>query len=576
MRRNRVLYLVIIILLLLSLFYTRLINLSWGLPYPFHPDERNMANAVQNLECGILKSGLEVKNCFNPQFFAYGQFPLYTSYLIVQAQHFFLNTFGSAVSFVEATQSLRLLSVFSSVLVFATALILAREVYKKDSGRNKIILLIIISLLTIFSPGLIQFAHFGTTESILMFCYLALTLYALRVLRRPYKFRDILFSSIIAGIAVATKVSSIILILPTVLSFIYRSVNKIKRKTFLRVLLHLTIFLLFSTLFSIIFSPHNLISFGDFMSSIRYESDVALGKYVVFYSRQFVDSIPLIFQFTRIFPYTLGLPVFVLGLLGFVMLPKTKELNMIRFALFIYLLPATFIFAKWTRFMAPIIPLFVLLAGFTIYDLYKHLQPRIIFSLTLISIVVFASVIPGVAYLSIYRTKDVRIVASEWINAHLPAESVVLSETANVIDIPISDVGNQGKKFRVISFNFYDLDINEELEHQLNESLSEADFILIPSRRIFANHTCQMKSGDNLGYYKSRCKNLAKDYPKLKQYYEDIFLGNFPMRKVHEFTSYPKIELLGKTILEFPDEKAEEGWTVFDHPVIRLYKRIGN
>lgn len=31
--------------------YTRLINISWGLPYPFHPDERNMAASLQQLNC---------------------------------------------------------------------------------------------------------------------------------------------------------------------------------------------------------------------------------------------------------------------------------------------------------------------------------------------------------------------------------------------------------------------------------------------------------------------------------------------------------------------------------------------
>ena len=65
--------------LFLVLVYSRFVGLDWGLPYPMHPDERNMATAIQSLNCGISN----FKECFNPHFFAYGQFPLYLGYLIV-------------------------------------------------------------------------------------------------------------------------------------------------------------------------------------------------------------------------------------------------------------------------------------------------------------------------------------------------------------------------------------------------------------------------------------------------------------------------------------------------------------
>lgn len=45
-------------------------------------------------------------------------------------------------------------------------------------------------------------------------------------------------------------------------------------------------------------------------------------------------------------------------------------------------------------------------------------------------------------------------------------------------------------------------------------------------------------------------------------------------KKVAELSSYPTIELFGKKVIEIKDEMAEETFTVFDHPVIRIYKRI--
>jgi hypothetical protein len=66
---------------------------------------------------------------------------------------------------------------------------------------------------------------------------------------------------------------------------------------------------------------------------------------------------------------------------------------------------------------------------------------------------------------------------------------------------------------------------------------------------------------------------LRKEFPKLNQYYQNLFSGRLGFEKVAEFSTSPKISFFGKTLLEFPDEKTEETWTVFDHPVIRIYKR---
>jgi len=175
--------------------------------------------------------------------------------------------------------------------------------------------------------------------------------------------------------------------------------------------------------------------------------------------------------------------------------------------------------------------------------------------------------------------------ASEWIFKNIPENSYILSETANVVDIPIisqkSKVKSQKlleKNLQIISFNFYDLDQNKELQKELEYHLSLADYIFVPSRRIFANYTCFWPENrndffDKLSYRIDRCYYQQKQLPKLNQYYQNLFSGKLGFIKVAEFSSYPKISFLGKTLIEFPDEEAEETWIVFDHPVIRVYKR---
>ena len=180
--------------------------------------------------------------------------------------------------------------------------------------------------------------------------------------------------------------------------------------------------------------------------------------------------------------------------------------------------------------MAPVFPLMTAIA----LVFLLRVKSKIIFYA-----LVLATAVPGILYLSIYQKPDTRVAASSWIYKNIPEDSYILSETANVVDIP---VGGE-KNYQVISFDFYELDHDPTLQEELKNYLARADYILVPSRRIFANHK----------------KN---EYPLVNKYYEGLSSGTMGFQKVAEFSAG-----LG-------DEEAEETWTVFDHPVIRIYKRI--
>lgn len=315
----------------------------------------------------------------------------------------------------------------------------------------------------------------------------------------------------------------------------------------MKALLNIVRFLLLTLIVTIMFSPQTFISFPEFFSSLMYESSVAVGTYIPFYTRQFVGSTPVVFQFMNIFPYALGWPLFILALLGFIFLSwKNKYVNFLRFAFLVYFIPTAFTFAKWSRFMTPVFPI---LSVFAILFLLR-------FPKKIIIIIIAITIIPGFSYLSIYQQPDVRFTVSEWIYKNIPANSKILSETANVVDIPIpNNYSPITNNYQLASFNFYDLDQDRLLQNQLNQLIEAADYIFVPSRRIFKNHP-------------------ASNYPILNNYYQQLFSGALGFKKVAEFSSYPKISLFGKTILEFPDEAAEETWSVFDHPVIRIYKKV--
>ncbi len=523
---------ILIALLLALLVYTRFVNLPWGLPYPMHPDERNMAIAVQSLNC-------QAKNCLNPHFFAYGQLPLYLAYFLVQINHLLRGGLVKT-NYVEAALALRIISALASII----NVIILIKLVSLVNGKSKLAQLVAFLLIT-FSPFFIQFAHFGTTESLLMLFYsLIIYLSLLFVKEKIPNSKFYSLSSIACGLAIAVKVSAMIFVIVPLLGIL----GNLRKETFFGAVKFLTLTLLVA----VIFSPYNFIDFPEFLGSMRYESSVALGREIVFYTRQFVGSIPVYFQLIKIFPYALGWPILIFFILGFLFLSwKDKTINILRLAFVAYFIPNAFMFAKWTRFMAPVLPIMV-----TVATLFL-ISPKLKVKNYLLVLLTLTMIVPGAAYLSIYQNPDVRVVASAWIYKNIPAKSFILSETANVVDLPLSVSGSQLQisNFQYLSFDFYNLDKNPKLGEELNSYLAKADYIFIPSRRIFMNHP-------------------KKTYPLINDYYQKLFSGSLGFEKVAEFSSSPKISLLGNTVLEYPDEGAEETFTVFDHPVIRIYKKI--
>ncbi len=546
--------------LLAILIVTRFINLGWGLPFPFHPDERNMTMAIIQLRCTSFPI-----DCFNPHFFAYGQLPLYIGYIVAKIIAFMQGAFKHPITFEQATLALRMISAVSSVITFYLLLKMVEVVAGAWKWPIPRIMYFLIGLTFIFSPALIQFAHFGTTESMLMLFYTAITYVSILLFQKKLQPQSgYILLSIILGLAVGTKVSSLVFILlPLYVLYKVETQNQT-----MRVGIFFTgMKLIFGTfLVSCLVSPYNFIDFEGFLGSMHYESAVGIGQDKVFYTRQFMGSIPGVFQIIKIFPFALGLPVVVLSFLGLIFLPWKKEFAILRLAIFSYFIFNAGLYAKWTRFMSPIFPLLIVLAIFLIIYIYTKLP-----KMWLLCVVIALMCLPGLAYVSVYMKPDVRVQATDWMVHHIPANSKVLQEGGNVVDLPLGP-----NNFLMANVDLYALEDNPDSKYSFSSGVQEADYILVPSRRVFANHTCLLptdKQTRNLTYYSSHCAKLQLMYPALNQYYSDLFSGKLGFKEIATFTSYPTLSLFGQQILTFPDESAEETWSVFDHPVIRIYKK---
>jgi hypothetical protein len=461
-----------VFLLIILAFLTRFVGLNWGGGFLFHPDENNMATALSQLDSQNL----------NPHFFAYGQFPLYLG-------HFTLKVFSLPNNFVNSIIILRVYSALFSLL----SLYFFYKVYPH----------LVFILLLIFTPGLIQLAHFGTTESLLILTFI-INLYLAKLIMKKAKFIFFIIAAFSTAIAAATKISGAIFIFPIIVAALYaRS-------------WYLIPYGILCLLFTIALSPYNLLAFPDFISTMRYETQVATGLLPVFYTTQFQNSLPYIFQITKIFPYVNGWPVFLFALLSIPYLViKNKKYSFIIFlSCLIYFLYFGQLYVKWTRFMSPIFFVLPLLAS-----IYLRRFPRLL----------PLALVPGVLFFTHYFFPDTRLTASQYLVSQLPKSTTVISESGNVVNLPVLP-----NNLNIINYDFY-----SAYPSFLSNHLMSADYLIVPSRRVFKNH------------------NL--------KYYENLFNGKLGFQEIKIIKPWSDFFL--------NPENAEETWSVFDRPSIRIYQK---
>ena len=507
MQSSTIKRILISIFLIFLTILTRFYSLDWGNGYFFNPDENNMAIAVSKMTLSDL----------NPHFFAYGQFPLFLT---------FFTTLNHDFSTIILT--LRFWSAMFSSLSILFFYLIAKNIFKSKK------ISYIFTLLLIFTPGLIQLAHFGTTESLLIFVFSANIFLSLKYFENQKK-SYFLFSILISAIGLGSKITAIFFILPF---YICLLLIFLKNKKIQNFIFSTFIFTLILSFLSIIFSPFNIINLSDFKTAMTYETSVAFGESRVFYTRQFENSLPYIFQLKNVFPYANGIFIFIFSFIGFLFFLKNKikkEFLLILIPSIIYFIYAGQLFVKWSRFMSPI---FFIAPFFCLFFIEKFKNKFVILFLLILMIS------PGVYFFSKYFSADIRITATNWIDSNIPSDSFILSESGNVVNLPLFS-----NDLKVENFNFYQLDANSTLSEKLSQNLKSADYIFIPSRRVFKNQN-------------------NNNYPLSQKYYQNLFSRNLGFAEIKTISNQRDLFL--------NSENAEETWSVFDAPTIRIYKKVTN
>ncbi|MGI8420319.1 MAG: ArnT family glycosyltransferase [Candidatus Levyibacteriota bacterium] len=546
----------LVFLTLLGIFF-HFYNLNWGAPWYFHPDERNIATAV---------SQLNFPSQMNPHFFAYGSLPIYTIFFTALLGHFFahlqLTAFHTNVRFEEAIVISRAYSALFATVLIPMLYILGKRIKDRNAG-------MFAALLGTFSVGMIQYAHYGTFELWLTFFIVCLFWHCLNVLNRG-KLGDLILTALIFGVLVAIKVSSLALLPLPIFAIVFHQKQLYTKHVALRkrlegsgiVLLKFIFFLFLAFLVYLPTNPYVLFDQKDFISSMSYESNVGFGTTHVFYTGGFFDTIPLLYQLLHVYPFLLNPLIAILFVMALCYLSyltfKQKQpayFLLILFYLFLFI-SQSILFVKWTRYLLPTLPFIYLIVALTFSavipkkEIANRLQTKLSYAIPFGIVLGVCMLFASSYFKTAFINPDSRIQALVFAKDHMPSNTQILSETYDIGIIPIQN------HFPLIkAFNFYDLDSVsiDATEANLHQQLAHAEYIILPSQRVLQPRILNQKR-----------------FPKGHLFYEQLFNGALGYKMIYQTPCDVFCEI---TYIGDPVYWWEQTVNVFDRPTVFIFEK---
>ena len=500
----------------------RIQGLGWDGWLNFHPDERNLVSAARAL---VFPGGMI------PNFHAYNGLAL----MLPKALAFAVCGAGPSLECI--TWAARLIS----ALCAAASVLVGVRIAIRLGGEAAALP---AALLLALSAPLIQWAHFGTTESALILTVLVLWLSAIRFADgQDSVWRAALIWGVTLGLGLGMKTTAgLFALIPVVaVALNWRSLDRrAVPAALLCAVLALSLFVLTT--------PALIYARADYFGVMRFESDVVSGRADVFWTWQFTHARNFIYEASQLWRLLDGSGL-MLALLGIVLGLAARQWRRSVPALLLavlYLGVIALWHAKFTRYLAPVVPILLILAALAAARLIVWGE-KLRFPATIKTLAIVALALPaltGLVTAISYRSVDPRIQAADLLNSRVRSGETVLVEPREV-----GIMGFDGADLEVLPLT--DPPGEAKLE-QITELLADGDWLLLYSRRNWAV-----------------LPGLTERFPEMCGYYNALAHGDLGYIVVARFD---RVAPFGG-LLE-PDLGSEETRVVFDRPVVYLLRNV--
>jgi len=556
MKRNN---LVLLGILIIGLFF-RFVGNNWDQGWHLHPDERflTMVGTAVQIPSSIDQYLDQRTSSFNPvnkghAFYVYGTFPILLNKVL--AQYYFNDTYD------QFNLQGRMLSGIADLLIVFILFKLV-ELWEKRLKLDGAIKYITAFLYAI-SVLPIQLSHFFTVDTFLNLCAWGSVYFATRIVIHKDKkiVFDIVISGLLLGLAFACKVSAIY-VAPLIGAIICIGVFRIKGPLTKKIFF-LSIFCLFLYLAARFGSPYyfETNNIGDLRLSSVFLNNIKTLKSFDNPQQLYPPGVQwlsknALFPLTNIIFFGIGPIYFLCAICGaFILLKKNNPLIFLfivwAFGFTMYLSAQ---FSKTMRYFIFIYPLLALCAAVAVNKivvLTRKLRTSFRYPL---SIFLCCSLLYWpLAFMSIYTKDHSRVEASKWIYANVPSRSSISYEYWDD-PLPLSVQDPMSRSYVGQEIHIFDKDSSEKW-NTITTQLKKLDYYIMSSNRGWGS--IQAASGW---------------YPVTSKFYNDMFQNKRGFTLIKEFASYPSLRYLGIPI-DFPDQWAEEAFTVYDHPLVTVFKK---
>ncbi len=523
MKTNKVFFLI-----LLMSFFLNLYGANWDGGHYLHPDERLYLMAADIRLPKSLNEFLSPASPLNPHMFYYGPLPVYLYKL-------FFNFINPAGNFLLTSRFLPgIFTILTIIIIFE----IGKKAFDEKVG-------LLSGFLMTFSTGIIQHAHFITTESILnFFLYLILLLCILIIKKKRYHL--FIFVGILIALAATSKIVGYTFVFIPLTAYLYLLSRLPDRR---KISVYFICSLVLIVLISILLAPYQIIDYQNFLREQIYMQGVVLGTNRAPFTIIYNNTLPYLYPLLRIFPVTFGFLSLPLGFIGlFLLLKKTLSIIIKRWPkipprdfiiLLIMIYPISYFiwvgswFAKFSRYYILLIPFLSLMAAYMINRVNKKILILLLFIIAGNGLIFFKN---------IYFNTNPRMAASSWIYQNIPNSKTIASEYwDDSLPFPssVSPV-----------YNNRQLDLYDEPDDYLKMSrlvneLYKSDYFITSSRRV----------------YYSILRN-KESYPLTAKLYQRLFSGQLGFTMKKKFTNYPFV---------FSDDWADESFQSYDHPPVMIF-----